>query len=392
LEDRTLPSTILWINRGSASSDTDNFNVVFGSQADSARAVVDAALSSWQGIIQNFNYADGTNTLRLTISMNPTDWSNDGTTLPGLLTDGHGKPKAAFIQLGAGTDGHGGGYFLDPTVNDPTAFPQQLNPYAADAGWSTAASGRADLLTLVFHETLHAVGLNEDPREAFEQNAHGYLRNTGQADVVDGPGTLFTFTGPDVRALFTSDDGDSTDLGQAVHMARPGNTYTDPATQLTYTGIWDALNPAYYLGRRMLVRPRDVLVLEDAYGYTVNVPGAAPQPAPPAPTAPVPQPPPPSTPPAPAPAPAAPPAPIATPPVPGPVQVPPGLSPWMAAVYRYLHPSSTSQSPTTAAPSQPSPPPPTPAPAPTPALSPWMAAVYRFLHRTPPTQQDESPM
>jgi hypothetical protein len=420
LEDRTLPSTIVWANRGGLGSDTDNFNAVFGSQATAARAEVDAALSYWQNAIQNFNYADGSNSFRLTISVNPTDHSNDGATLPGLLTDGQGKPKAALIQLGAGTDGHGGGYFIDPTPYDSSEYQRGINAYAADAFRGTSAWGEADLLTLVLHETMHAVGLNADPREAFQQNLHGYLRSTGQADGADSPGSLFTFTGPDVRALFTSDDGDSADLGRATHLARPGNSYTDPTTHVTYTGGWDVLNPVYYLGRRMLVSPTDVLVLEDAYGYTVNMPGTltsgpvAPTPVP-APTAPAPTPPgPPST-PQPSPPtglppwivainqylqrqaaqqqtpPPAPPAPPASPP-PAPPSTPQpspptGVPPWIVATNQYLQrQAAQQQTPPAAPPAPPKPPspPPVTVPPPAPTLPPWMVAVYRYLHRPIP--------
>jgi hypothetical protein len=392
LEDRTLPSTIVWSNRGGPVSDTDNFNAVFGSQATAARAEVDAALSYWQNALQNFNYADGSNSFHLTISVNPTDHSNDATTLPGLLVDGQGKPKSAIIQLGAGTDGHGGGYFIDPTPYDSSEYQRGIDAYAADAFRGTSAGSGADLLTMVLHETMHAVGLNADPREAFQQNLHGYLRSTGQADQIDGPGSLFTFTGPDVRALLTSDDGDSADIGRATHLARPGNSYTDPATHLTYAGGWDVLNPIYYVGRRMLVSPTDVLLLGDAYGYTVNMPATLTtgSPAPvPAPTPPVP------TPPAPAP----------TPPAPTPQPSPPtGLPPWMVVVNQYLqqHASQQQASPvappappqqqappavvppaTPMPPKPPSPPPVTVSP-PAQTLPPWMIAVYRFLHRPIP--------
>ena len=451
LEDRTLPSTITWVNRGSATSDTDNFNAVFGSQAATARAEVDAALMYWQNAIQNFNYADGTDTMRLTISVNPADHTNDAITIPGLSLDAQGKPEAALIELGAGTDGHGGGYYIDPTPYDSSEYQQQINPYAADSLPGTAAWYKADLLTLTLHETLHALGLNADPREAFQQNLHGYVQSTGQADAVDHPGVLFTFNGPDVRALFTSDDGEMTDMGRATDLARPGNSYTDPATQITYTGGWDILNPVYYLGRRMLISPTDVLLLKDAYGYTVNMPGTlnGPAPTPPAPTPPSPTPPaptpPPSAPsptpaptqpptttglppwmvvvdqylqgkaaqqqsPAPPPTPPAPPSPpsppsVSTPtptpapsPPPAPSQPPPttGLPPWMVVVDQYLQGKAAQQqspAPPPTPPTPPSPPSPslvsTPTPTtPTSALPPWMVAVYRYLHRPLPGDDD----
>src|SRR5215831_4552857 len=58
LEQRTLPSTILWTNRGSSSNDSDGFNAVFGSSADIARSDVDAAIADWQNTIASFNYSD----------------------------------------------------------------------------------------------------------------------------------------------------------------------------------------------------------------------------------------------------------------------------------------------------------------------------------------------
>src|SRR5262245_54564851 len=52
LEDRTVPSTILWTNRGVTNgADNDRFNDVFGANAEAARRVADAVLRSWQNMI-----------------------------------------------------------------------------------------------------------------------------------------------------------------------------------------------------------------------------------------------------------------------------------------------------------------------------------------------------
>src|SRR5262245_14820262 len=56
LEDRTLLSNIVWFNRGSAGSDSDNFNAYYGANADRARAIVDQAIHDWETVIDNFNY------------------------------------------------------------------------------------------------------------------------------------------------------------------------------------------------------------------------------------------------------------------------------------------------------------------------------------------------
>src|SRR5262245_55109199 len=74
LEGRPLPSvTFNWQNRGVTSAqpfiippytddlepddpDTpDNFNFVFGDQAEAARQVVDAALHAWERVLKDFN-------------------------------------------------------------------------------------------------------------------------------------------------------------------------------------------------------------------------------------------------------------------------------------------------------------------------------------------------
>src|SRR5262245_12051701 len=65
LEDRTVPSTILWTNRGSFDPlgmpstdplyDKDGFNAVFGPNANLARQDVDAAIRAWENVIVSFN-------------------------------------------------------------------------------------------------------------------------------------------------------------------------------------------------------------------------------------------------------------------------------------------------------------------------------------------------
>ncbi len=277
LEDRNLLSTIVWTNRGNAASDTDGFNAVFGANADTARAVVDAAILDWEGIIQSFNYLGGGNTFGLTVSVDPASRDTGAITWVGLQTDGAGKPTAGRIQLGSGNDGHGAGYFLDPNVVNSAAFQGDiLNPYARNATPGSNAGGLGDLFTVVAHEMTHALGFNSDPGELLQRSLNRYLHNTGAADAVTRPGTLFTFSGPGVNALLTSDDGGSLDTGAATHAAAQGNAYTDPATGQTYTGMVDLMNPIYLYGRRVMPSLQDALILADAYGYSVTAPAAFP--------------------------------------------------------------------------------------------------------------------
>src|SRR5262249_28874499 len=136
LEDRALMSTITWVNRGSI---FDGFDIAFGTRAALARSVVDAAIASWQSVIANFNYADGTNTFDLTVNV-----SGSGTgasTSPASRIIGN-KPQACSITLRGGTDGRGAGFFLDPTPNDSSEFRGSITTaYAADAQAGSPASG-----------------------------------------------------------------------------------------------------------------------------------------------------------------------------------------------------------------------------------------------------------
>jgi hypothetical protein len=273
LEERRLPSTIAWVNRGSTDSDSDSFNAVFGSQAEAARSVVAAALAYWQTIIPHFNYADGSDTLRLTIAVDPNDHTNDAATYSGLATDGQGRPEAGLIHLGAGTDGHGAGWFLDANPLDRAVFNGAMEgSYACDSDAGSPALGKGDLFSIVLHETMHALGMDDNSSLLFGQNAQGYIRATSARDTIGGAGQLYTFAGPDVEALLTSDDSGIADAGSPLHMAAAGNHVVDPVTGRLVEGAVDLMNPIYAWGRRTLPSMADVSILHDVYGYSAQVP------------------------------------------------------------------------------------------------------------------------
>src|SRR5262249_46967228 len=141
-EDRVLLS-ITWVNKGSLSSDSDGLNAVFGSNATLARNVVQAAIDGWANVITNFNYSNGTNNFKLTVNMGS----------PGLgaeayfasQVDANHKPMAGTISLGSGGNGHGQGWFLDPTPYDSSEFQGTIiNAYAANATPGGPADGLSD--------------------------------------------------------------------------------------------------------------------------------------------------------------------------------------------------------------------------------------------------------
>ena len=90
LEDRTVPSTLIWTNRGPG----DGFDI-FGPLTNLARNVIDGVLFSWQRVIDDFNYADGTNTFFVEIHMVLAP--GFGAQATPLLIDLDGKPTAVGL-------------------------------------------------------------------------------------------------------------------------------------------------------------------------------------------------------------------------------------------------------------------------------------------------------
>jgi Ca2+-binding RTX toxin-like protein len=303
LEDRTVPSTILWTNRGDFHSgdpdynlahDTDNFNVVFGANANLARQDVDAAIRAWENVIVSFNYSDPSLNDTFRIQITEAGDTNDcgGSTGVGDLVDG--KPTSASMLLGGGGDGHGSAYFLDPTPDFAEEFRGPIfSPSVVSATPGGPADGLCDFMSVPLVEMAHAMGLynsnffsttNNAPL-LFTSDPNHYVHNTQVADTGDAVGTLFTYTGPDVHALFTSDNAGTTDTGGPLHVASysPGNLMSFNGD--VYYGVDDTdtagrsfaqLIDGHFSPNRVLVSNLDALVLQDSYGYTIHSPTASP--------------------------------------------------------------------------------------------------------------------
>lgn len=271
LEERTLLSTIVWGNRGTVQSDRDGFNAVFGSQAAAARNVVDAALRSWAQVIDRFNYADRSNVFTVNLLTQVDAPGNGGESFAASRYDTTGKPMQANILIESGTDGHGQGWWIDPTPDDSAEFEGYIsNPYAGDAQAGSPARGLNDLFTVVVHEMSHVLGLTGDPASALQRDANRYLTPTNRTDAYFGAGKLYTFTGPSVQALLTSynrfsPDGD---FGRPLHTAEPANSFANSGG-IGFFGAQDSNNAQYEYGRRYLPSYLDALILKDAYGYTL---------------------------------------------------------------------------------------------------------------------------
>lgn len=281
LEDRTVPSTITWTNRGQAS---DRFDSTFGANANLARGVIDATLTSWTRVLTSFNQPGGGNNINVTISMSS---SGTGFGAGTSVSLSNGFPVAGTITIARGNDtngdglGDGAGYFLDPTPLENSEFAGSiLHAFTADVQAGSPASGLADLFTPIVHEVGHLVGMIGGSSR-LQNPLNGTVTNTGIADNSEGGGigTYRVFDGPSVTHLMTSNNGGpgGQDAGALIHSAGPpGNQPVSFNSAFRGTrqlvGTQDIINPVYEFNRRYLVADYLALILKDAYNYTVTMP------------------------------------------------------------------------------------------------------------------------
>jgi len=336
LEDRLALSTILWTNRGNAQNDSDGFAGVFCvgatmsgatcASAETARNVVATALSDWQNVIASFNYSDPNqgDTYRMTVNMAASGTSLGANAGPSAQIGG--KPISGSATIGRGNDtdgdqrgprdgngnptnlGDGAGWFLDATPRDHSEFLDTLvNAFTGTApatrpdGTPNPIAGQADLYTLMVHEFGHALGFTGDANYLLRRS--GLMTNTGVTDTASliGPapsfnpcttdpakvdantpicvGTYWDFNGPSIRHLMTSFDsggqsGVPVDSGFGSHSATVGSSYlrVTPLSVRQYVGADDLMNPYYQFGKRELIPNTMALILQDAYGYRINLP------------------------------------------------------------------------------------------------------------------------
>ena len=143
LEDRTVPSTIVWTNRLKPS---DTFT-------PRERQVVDQALRIWENLIPDFNGVyparHSENVLPVRIVGGIRSGLNLGGTTVGLTQLGRGLPTIS-IDANAG----GSRWYIDATPWDRAEFPVSITGQHFGGG----PAGQ-DLLSVVLHEVGHVLGL-----------------------------------------------------------------------------------------------------------------------------------------------------------------------------------------------------------------------------------------
>jgi hypothetical protein len=333
LEDRVVPSTIRWVNRGNGDGftglfgtaliDTNNNGTPDTPRDTVARRVVDAAIDAWERVIEDFNYSEGNYIYKLTVNISQNGSGFRASAGPTATDSVTGAPTAGSMTISRGLDGpdsnadwvdtdgdgtpdprgDGIGWFLDPTPNDNSEFQGTIvNAYTGNAQNGSPARSTVDLngdgtvdplfdlFTPVAHELGHALGFLDSPQVT------ALSRRAAQVDTVDGRtgadtdgdgvgngpfAGLWVFNGPSIQHVLTGFNGGvlprpgATDRGAPVHSAPAGANayYLDSADNIvTYNGATDLMTPRFASHQRKLVPYTAALILKDAYGYTVRNP------------------------------------------------------------------------------------------------------------------------
>jgi len=305
LEDKRL-LTIVWANEFG----TNDFDTEYGADEVIARTIVNRAIDDWNSVLTSFNYAEDNDA-------NPSNNLNDEFQLNVLAIDlvdpgvrggvlfadttfnVDSSPTAGTVRLD--DNGGGAGWFFDTTPLDDIEFTSVADTFSAsfvDVN-AVAQARRDDLYRTVVHEIGHAIGITGNPNAAIAgmltdlvdaNNDPVYylgLSNQNQLSRFESTranpqfGITATFNGghiyegSDVYLL----EGVPGVLPDPVTVFEEGNLTTPIAFEtapndLLNSGITvpgGAFNPENETVRQF-ISDLDVMILADAYGYTVTLP------------------------------------------------------------------------------------------------------------------------
>lgn len=271
LEGRTHLS-ITWTNRGDGA---DNFDTVFGAEADTARGVVDSAIAEWNRVVTG--YKGDPFEVDLSVSMNP---GNTATSAAGGASErtADGVPVVGAITINTAGPIGASNWFLDPTPDDHSEFADNLvHAFAGDPTPGgpvfDGATQMRDLRTLVVHEIGHVMGIGSGIGLIYD-NFDILMHDTNQPDpeTSEPEDEYWIFQGPSVNALMTTYDILAGSSDQAGHtaMARDDNAPFTWAGFELFSAI-DTMQPTSLSVHRVLLTKKVGLMLQDM-GYDVTPP------------------------------------------------------------------------------------------------------------------------
>lgn len=227
LEDRLAPASIIWTDRASFTG--------LGPNTAAAVAVIDAAITSWQEVIDSFNYANigqegWSPSASYSLSVSVAKSVQNSLASGGATSaDRAGKPFRGAIYLD--NDGAGGGWYFDPNPGSDFEFTDAVTPFTAGGG-----PAGTDLYSVVVHEIGHALGFAEEIGSSLAA-----LQNRINS-----------------AHIFTLNDGSSVTF-EADH------AHIDDVRHPQ-----DLMNPLMAPSTRKRITDLDARVLAEAYGYSIN--------------------------------------------------------------------------------------------------------------------------
>ncbi|MGA2059489.1 MAG: IPT/TIG domain-containing protein [Thermoguttaceae bacterium] len=258
LEDRRLLCTIVWANE----NDPNNGFANLGANEATAKLDVSDAISTWENAIQNFNRPGGGNSYSVNISMSDPGGYGGNTSITAFDA---GYPTAANITIATGGDGHGSGYFFDPTPSDNSEFEGTIvNDFSGMAQSGSPANGLVDFQTVVLHELCHAMGL------CGSNSLYATSSYNHETPFPNPPAYFWVFQGPSVTHVMTSNNAGTSDAGVPIHSAWTDANFTWEGQN--YVGVQDLMNAGIGPSERRLIPSYILLILHDVYNYDVTAP------------------------------------------------------------------------------------------------------------------------
>lgn len=286
LEERSMLA-IVWGNEF-APNDGNAFAQRYGANEVIARQIVNRAIDDWNAVILDQNFDNDNNPatnsdFMLNVSaadLNGGRGQTNITTVSGNLPGWTPEvPRSANILLdddGGGFNdsvgGTGDGWFFDNTPTDDAEFTGIANPFQASFIDANTAGNFNDFYRTIVHEIGHALGLYLSTNPLLD-TVRNFTTNVG-VDQLDASAQLRQFNNPNgqfgVTATLTTNGGghvyegpvDANFPNVPIHphdLMNPGRTVPPPgADPIPTTRQW--------------ISDLNVMILADAYGYTVTLP------------------------------------------------------------------------------------------------------------------------